>query len=185
MRTSAALAAALLFLVSAPLSSAQPRADQHLDLEVEPLAYAFGGAGGHVGLQVGAWKYEIEAFRLEVPASLHGNDGFKASPRGVEIHAERLLGEGSGGFYLGPEVGLVRLDLTHNASGRGEQHTRYSVGVRGGYTWYPGLGNLYLSPVVGVSYTLNGDDVTIGGDTFESAPIGPWGTIGIGWSFSR
>jgi len=134
---------------------------------------------------VGDWKYEVEAFGLEVPASLHGNDSFTASPLGVEFHAEHLFGDGPGGFYAGPEAGLVRLDLTHTASGTTERHTWYSVGVRGGYTWYPGLGDLYLSPVVGVSYTLNGDNVTISGDTFESAPVSPWGTIGIGWSFSR
>ena len=42
-----------------------------------------------------------------------------------------------------------------------------------------------MSPVVGLSYTLNGEAVSVGGDTFESAPIGPWGTVGLGWSFGR
>ena len=184
MRTLTPFFVLLLFAASVGVAPAQQTV-RHVDLEVEPLAYAFGGAGGHVGLRVGDWKYEVEAFGLEVPASLHGNDSFTASPLGVEFHAEHLFGDGPGGFYAGPEAGLVRLDLTHTASGTTERHTRYSVGVRGGYTWYPGLGDLYLSPVVGVSYTLNGEDVTIGGDTFESAPLGPWGTIGIGWSFSR
>ena len=152
---------------------------------MEPLAYAFGGAGGHIGLQVGDWKYEVEVFGLEVPQSLHGNDNFTASPLGVGFHFERLFGSDPGGFYAGPEVGVVRLDLTHDASGTSEHHARYSVGGRGGYTWYPGLGNLYVSPVVGVSYTLNGEDMTVGGDTFESAPVSLWGTVGIGWIFSR
>ncbi len=184
MRTLSTLFVIVLLAASVNLTPAQPTV-RHVDLEVEPLAYTFGGAGGHVAVQLNAWKYEVEAFRLEIPASLHGNDGFTASPLGVELHAERHFGEDPSGFYVGPEVGVVQLNLTHDANETSERHTRYSVGMRGGYTWYPGLGNLYVSPVVGVSYTLNGDDVTIAGDTFESKPVGAWGTVGIGWSFGR
>ncbi len=184
MRTLASFLTAVILLVAAGPAPAQ-QAPRHLDLEVEPLAYAFGGAGGHVAYQTGSWKYEIEVFGLQIPESLHGNDSFTASPLGAELHFEHFFSEDSGGFYVGPEAGIVRLDLTHQASGTSEQHTRYSIGVRGGYQWYPGLGNLYVSPVIGVSYTLNSEPITIGGDTFESAPVGPWGTVGIGWSFSR
>lgn len=184
MRTLASLLIIAVLVASAGPTHAQPEV-HHVDLEVEPLAYAFGGAGGHAAVQAGAWKYEIEVFSLEIPESLHGNDGFTASPLGAELHLERFFNHEPGGFYVGPEVGIVRLDLAHRTSGTSQQHTRYSIGVRGGYQWYTGLGNLYVSPVVGVSYTLNGEAVTIDGDTFESAPVGPWGTVGIGWSFSR
>lgn len=183
MRTLASVLTIVL-LASAGPAEAQQSA-RHFDLKVEPLSYAFGGAGGHVGVQVNSWKYEIEVFRLTIPESLHGNDGFDASPLGAELHVEHFFGDELEGFYAGPEAGLVRLEVTHQVTGTTERHTRYSVGVRGGYRWYTGLGNLYLSPVVGVSYTLNADAVAIAEETFETAPVGPWGTVGIGWSFSR
>ncbi len=183
MRFRSSFLAIILFVCAVP-TSAQPEA-HHVDLEVEPLAYTFGGAGGHVAVQAGAWKYEVEVFSLEIPRSLHGNDRFSASPFGAELHFERFFGESPGGFYVGPEVGIVRLDVTHRSSQTSERHLRYSAGVRGGYQWYIGLGNLYVSPVVGLSYTLNGESISIGGDTFESTPLGPWGTVGIGWSFGR
>lgn len=163
-------------------AQAQPGA-RHLDVEVEPVAYVLGGAGGHVGYQIGNWNYTVEVFGLTVPEALHGNDGFEAAPLGAEFHAERSFGASPGGFYAGPEVGVSRLKVTHQASGQSETPTRYSVGVRGGYRWYPGLGGLYLSPVVGLVYTLNAQAVDIEGDTFESGPLTPFATVGIGWSF--
>ena len=150
MRTPTPFFALLLFAASVGVAPAQQTV-RHVDLEVEPLAYAFGGAGGHIGLQVGDWKYEIEAFGLEIPASLHGNNGFTASPRGVELHAEHLFGDGPGGFYAGPEAGLVRLDLTHDASGTSERHTRYddSTPVRSSKArlYCPWPGRAGLSPL--------------------------------------
>jgi hypothetical protein len=52
MRTLASLFTVVLLFASVEPAPAQ-RTVRHVDLEVEPLAYAFGGAGGHVGLQVG------------------------------------------------------------------------------------------------------------------------------------
>lgn len=184
MRSFTSIFTIAIFLASTSPATAQHHA-RHVDLKVEPLAYVFGGAGGHVAVQVNDWTYEVEVFGLEIPESLHGNDGFRASPLGVELHVEHFFGDSLNGFYAGPEAGLVRLDVTHRASGRSERRLRSSVGMRGGYRWYTGLGNLYLSPVVGVSYTLNVNPVEIENETFETAPLGPWGTVGLGWSFGR
>jgi hypothetical protein len=184
MRTLVSVLTVTLLLAFAGPAYVQSDA-RHLDLKVEPMSYAFGGGGGHVGVQAGDWKYTLEGFGLDIPQSLHGNDAFEASLVGGELHAEHFFGENLQGFYAGPEAGIVRREVTHSRSGASEQKVLYSIGLRGGYRWYTGLGNLYISLVVGVSYTLNGESATIGGDTFESAPVGPWGTVGIGWSFSR
>lgn len=182
MRNAVSLILVIALFSTAGVAQAQQHGS-HLELKVEPVAYILGGAGGHVGYQAGTWTYTLEVFRLDIPEGLHGNDGFEASPLGVELHAERFFGDSARGFYVGPEVGVTRLEVTHSASGASERHVQYSVGVRGGYRWYPGLGDLFLSPVVGLGYTLNGEPIEIENETFEGGAVTPWGTVGIGWSF--
>lgn len=182
MRHVVSLLVVAVFFSSVGVSRAQQQG-RHLEVKVEPVAYVLGGAGGHVGYQVGAWTYSLEGFGLEIPESLHGNDGFEASLLGAELHAERFLGESGRGFYAGPEVGVTRLVVTHRLSGKTERRVRFSIGVRGGYRWYSGLGDLYLTPTVGLGYTLNGEAIDIENETFDGGPVTPWGTVGIGWSF--
>lgn len=169
-------------MLSAKPVNAQERT-YRLEIETEPVAYILSGAGGTVAYHRNYWTYSIEVFRADIPQSLHGHEKFGTSTVGAELQAERFFGESSDGFFAGPEIGIGRLDVTHHASGKQESHVRYSVGVRGGYQWYTGLGNLYLSPVVGLVYTLNAEAIEIEGDTFESGPLTPFGTVGIGWSF--
>lgn len=87
------------------------------------------------------------------------------------------------GFYIGPEVGLSNLEVTHKLSGDSKNKIGYSVGLRGGYHWNTGVGNLYITPVGGISYSLNAEDIQIQGETFESGSVTPWATIGMGWRF--
>lgn len=152
------------------------------DLEVEPVAYAFGGASATLGLEVGDWHYGLEAFTLDIPTSLHGQDSFEADLGGAEIQAEYQFSERSG-FFAGPEVGVSQLRLQHTDYDQKKDRIQYSVGLRGGYRWYPGIGNLYISPLLGVGYSLNSENIDIRGDTFRSAPLTPFATVALGWQF--
>lgn len=178
-------------LVSAALLVPLPRAAAAQDhpaprgvaVEVEPVAYTLGGGGGTVGYRSGVWSVSVEGFTLTVPESLHGNAGFEAATAGAELQVERFLAGSSDGFYVGSEVGVTRLEVTHEESGASERRVGISVGARLGYEWRTGLGGLYLSPVAGVSYSLTSGDLPVGGETFERTPATPWATIGVGWFF--
>ncbi len=147
------------------------------------MAYLLGGAGITGSYQYGPWTYSIEAYGgLSVPESQHGNEGFSAGLKGVILQAERFI-TGTEGFCLGPEVGISSAEITLKSTNESKTYTGYSVGLRGGYHWDTGLGNLYLSPVIGLGYTLNGKDIEIANETFESKLFMSWGTVGIGWSF--
>lgn len=183
MRTIAPLIALLSIALIVETGHAQSAESGHLEVEIEPLAYVLGGAGGHVGYQGSRWSYTLEVFTLTVPRRLHGNEEFEAAPLGMELHVERSFGEGSGGWYAGPEIGVKRLEVTHESTGTQRAHVRYGVGVRGGYQWFPGWGQLYLSPVAGLVYTLNSEPIRIQNETFETGPLTPFVTVGLGWSF--
>lgn len=158
-------------------------AQQKIELEVEPVAYILNGAGATAGYQSNNWQYSAEIYGLDLPESLHGNESFDASLIGAEAHLERFFNGTGSGFFIGPEFGVSRLEVTHQTTGISEEHIQYSIGVRGGYRWYTGLGKLYLSPVGGLGYTLNSKDFEIEGDVFESGNLTPFITVDIGWSF--
>lgn len=161
----------------------QDRATQ-FDVEVEPVAYILAGAGIHFGVQPADWKYTLEMFGLNIPESLHGNEGFDASVLGAELHFEYFLTDRSpGGFFVGPEISFSRLEVTHRESGIREDHNQFSAGLRGGYRWYTGLGDLYVSPTAGVVTSLNSKDFEIEGEAFKTGTVTPFATVGIGWSF--
>lgn len=171
----------LILTITLPLN-AQDKV-KRFSIETEPVAFILNGAGITGAYQYGSWTYSIEAFgELRIPESLHGNDEFSTKIKGVIFQAERFI-TGTSGFYIGPEFGISSLDFTLESTGESKTFTGYSMGLRAGYHWNTGIGNLYLSPVAGIGYTLNARDIQIADKTFESGPVMPWATVGIGWSF--
>lgn len=172
---------ALMIVTVEPLK-AQDKLN-HFSIETEPVAYMLNGAGITGAYQHGSWTYSIEAYgELRVPESLHGNEEFSTEVKGLLFQAERFI-TGRSGFYIGPELGISLIDFTLKSTRQNKTFTGYSVGLRAGYHWDTGMGNLYLSPVAGLGYTLNNKDVEIADKTFERGPLVPWATVGIGWYF--
>lgn len=173
----------IMLIISAPKSLHAQDQVRQFSIETEPVAYLLGGAGITGSYQYGSWTYSIEAYgELKVPESQHGNEGFAAGLKGVILQAERFI-TGTDGFYIGPEFGIATAEIKLKSTNERKTYTGYSVGLRAGYHWDTGLGNLYLSPVAGLGYTLNNKDIEIDNKTFESDPFMPWATVGIGWSF--
>lgn len=184
MRSVLAILTALL-LVSGLRPVAGQQGGSRLDIEPEPVAFLLDGASVTGAYHTGRWRYAVEVFGVEPGPSLHGNEGFDASLAGVELKLERFFSDTPAGFFAGVEAGVSRSEVTHETSGRTERRIQYSTGVLGGYRWYTGLGNLYLMPLAGLSVSLDPDDVTIRGDSFEAPRFTPYATVGIGWSFGR
>lgn len=173
----------LISLATQPLNAQNQDKTHQFSIETEPVAYILGGAGITGSYQHGSWSYSMEAFgELTVPKSLHGNQGFDTSLKGIELQVEWFI-KGTDGFYVGPEIGISNLEVTHKPTNNSKTKTGVSVGLRGGYHWNTGLSNLYLTPIAGISYTLNSDDIQIQNETFRNGPLTPFATVGIGWNF--
>lgn len=165
-----------------------PQSDQEslhrqIELEVEPVAYLLGGAGGHLRFLNDNLRFSLEVFGLNIPQTLHGHDAFDVSVIGAEIHFEYFLENDRGGWFLGPEIGMSKMEVTHRQTDETHKEPGLSAGVRGGYRWYPDWGNFYFAPVAGLVYSFSNDSITLSGDTFESGPFTPFVTIGLGYSF--
>lgn len=173
----------LIFTLCITQSSYSQNKNHSFSIEIEPVAYLLGGAGATAGYQYGSWTYSVEGFgKLTIPQSLHGNNDFEATLRGIEFQGERFI-QGTEGFYAGPEVGISRIEVTNEITGNSERQTNYSVGIRGGYHWQTGLGNLYLTPLAGISFSITSEDIQVDGQTFESGSFTPFATVGLGWRF--
>lgn len=135
---------------------------KRFSIETEPVAYILGGAEITESYQYGPWTYSIETYgEFTVPESQpHGNEVFSTALKGIIQQAERFIA-GTDGFYIGPEFGIARAEITLLSTSESNTCTGYSVGLRGGYRWDTSLGNVYLSPVVGLGYTLNVRDIEI------------------------
>ncbi|MEX0648020.1 MAG: hypothetical protein WEA56_02525 [Balneolaceae bacterium] len=172
-----------ILFFSSPKIVAQSSSDTGFDIEIDPIAYGFNGFSVHGGYLTGAWRFDLGIFGLDLPEWLHGNENFNASFVGAGWKADRFFSGKPDGFFAGAEGGISKMEVVHKAGNTRRNQVSYSLGVRGGYRWSTGLGNLYMTPWLGLDFTLNPKDITIDGDTFESSVFQPFPTIHVGWKF--
>ncbi|WP_157494257.1 hypothetical protein [Fulvivirga imtechensis] len=162
---------------------AQSEVKHGFDVEIDPIAFALNGFSLHGGYLTGPWRFDLGIFGLDIPEWAHGNEGFKVSARGTGWKADRFLRGLSDGFFIGVEGNVTKTSITHSLSDDNRSATEFSLGIRGGYRWNTGLGNLYVTPWLGLGYILNAKDVTINGEVFKTSPFQPFPTVHIGWTF--
>lgn len=179
--TLGSIAAVALFCVlplAIGVGSAGALASFVAPLEAVTLSAAALGGVAILGRRLFGKRREREA------ESSNSTDPAGVRPAGAgDRNGEDENEDRAGGFHLGPELALSRLDVTHRESGETAGRLNYSVGLRGGYRWYTGLGGLYFNPVGGLMYTLNAGDIDLADESFETGSLTPFVTVGAGWSF--
>ncbi|MFC3196668.1 hypothetical protein ACFOET_03490 [Parapedobacter deserti] len=176
-----------LILISLILfsSKAFAQSDGHgrFDIDIDPIALALNGFSVHGGYLTGAWRFDLGVFGLDIPGWAHGNDAFNSSFVGAGWKVDRFFKGLPDGFFVGIDGGIQRLNVAHKATGADLNRIQYLLGVRGGYRWNTGWGNLFITPWLGMGYVLNAKDVEMEGDAFKSSSFTPFPTVHIGWGF--
>lgn len=160
-----------------------PVTAQQLDVEIDPIAYALEGFSVHTAYGVNGWRFDLGVYGLTLPEAVHGNEGLTARFVGAGWKMDRFIKGGSDGAFLGIDGGVSRKVIEDNDTPDTIQRLEYSMGGRIGYRWMTGLGNLYVTPWVGLGYVFNAKDMEINDKVFENSAIQPFPTVHVGWRF--
>jgi hypothetical protein len=161
---------------------APPRAAAQVEIEIDPLAYAFNGFSLHVAKVLGNVRVNVGTFGIDVPRFLHSNDEWDATMRGMGVKFD-YLGASIDGFFVGADAGYMRMKYSPEGDPRDVRRDEIGFGMRTGYRLPIGRSGLYIAPWVGVQYSFNGDDVVLDGSAFERRPLTIFPTVHIGWRF--
>ena len=169
--------AMLLVLVGLPVVGQ----GQSVEVEVDPLPYVFNGFSVGVGLVTDDFRFDVEAFSIEVPKALHGNEAFTNRVYGLSIRVNYYYGGTESGWFSGLDLDLTSFGVTHEPTGESIRKFQVRSGVTPlGYE-VSITDRLYVKPWIGLAYVVGAEPISIGGDTFEQGPFSPFPAVNIGW----
>lgn len=166
------------------------QAQNHFEMELDPLAYSIGGASGHIAY---TWKNErvqLGYGKLELPKSFRSNENVKEAFQAISLKWDYFFGQENSdkGFFAGPTFDYLFLSYEDENTGANLEDDQLSIGLRAGYRFdlfkqNNMLQGLYLTPWVGTSWLTNSDDIVLGDQSYSRKSMNFFPTIHIGWSF--
>lgn len=154
---------------------------QSVEIEVDPLPYVFNGFSVGIGLVMDDVRLDIEAFSIEVPKALHGNEAFTNRVYGLSIRANYYYQGAEAGWFSGLDLDLTSFGVTHDETGQSVRKFQIRTGVTPiGYKAAI-TDRLYVKPWVGLGYVLGAEPISIGGATFEQGSFSPFPALNVGW----
>lgn len=179
-----------------------------LMLEVDPLPYAMGGVGGHIGWQPRKSAHFAGGLSLIAGAQLPGGMvKFQSRDSGEGWHMRINQGMGlwghyyftkrAEGWFVGLQMFTQETELSHDGiPGETNRTNQVLIAAQAGYAWYPFPKlNFYLRPWAGVGYqkAISGTfepgevtpDMSIGDQTYKLRRILPFATLHIGYAFGK
>lgn len=154
----------------------------HLDVEVDPTAYVFSGYSVHVGVGWRRLRLDLGTYAMDLPAFLHGNDGWSAGFDGAGAKLQWFPFADQRGGFVDAGVGVARQRVTLDATGASQRDRFATIGASVGYRfWLPY--RFYATTWAGVSYNAGAQDVMLDGQTYQTASVQPFAAVHLGYRF--
>jgi hypothetical protein len=152
----------------------------HADVEIDPTAYALSGYSLHVGLGWKRLRLDLGAFAMALPAIVQDNDDFDVSFDGFGAKLQYFgFGDQVGGF-IGVDVAVARPLVERAGSDLAHRSTETSMGVNAGWR-FDLVGDLYVTPWIGVGYSFDAEDVMLDGARYEAQRITVFPAVHVGY----
>ena len=163
------------------LATSIAHAGPTVELETDPVALFLRGGSGHVALAFDHVRLNLGVFGARVPKFFHGNDGWTQSTLGMSAKFD-YFGSDVRGLFAGLELNVTRNRYTLDETGQHVMGADVAVGPRIGYR-FAVTDHLYITPWVGVSYSVYQDAVAVDGRAFETSRFGFFPTVHLGYRF--
>jgi hypothetical protein len=166
-----------------PTAAPAPSASSlHLDLEVDPTAYALSGYSAHVGIGWERLRVDLGVFAMDVPRFVHGNDGFSSSFDGFGATVQYFPFAEQAGAFLGLGGGRSRQHVDLDGTVLSSRRSKWNAGVDVGWRFTIGR-SFYVTPWVGLDHTFGAEDVTLAGRTYKNGSWSVFPAVHLGYRF--
>jgi hypothetical protein len=174
-----------ILLASITMVNAQTH---HLEIELDPLAYALGGASGHIAYTFKNERIQLGYGQLTLPENMQNHEGISESFKAISLKWDYFFGQEdpSQGFFAGPTFDY--LFNTYESDTDEFKEDQLSIGLRAGYKFdlfknNDTLSGLYLTPWVGASWFTKPVDIDLDAQKYSRKSVTIFPTIHLGWSF--
>jgi hypothetical protein len=177
----------LFSLNSTVFGQAATKTGGHIELEVDPIAYALKGYSFHAGYQKGILRYDVGVFGIEEPKAFSKNEDFKVQSKGFGVKVD-YVGDRAHGWFLGAEADYGFITATYKANSQRERGNTFGVGLRTGYRLMFGNSSnsskgFYITPWIGVDKIFNTSKVNFKEADYKHESFRFFPTVHLGWRF--
>ena len=170
-------------------TSAIAQKNNHFELELDPIAYAFGGISGHIAYTFKNQRIQLGYAQVTIPESYRSSEGYTESFKGFPLLKWDIFfgkEDASHGFFAGPTMNYVF--TTYKSDTDETKAEGFNLGIRGGYKFdlfkkKKMLSGLYLTPWVGVSHNFKAGEIELDNQVHSIKSMSVFPTVHLGWSF--